>query len=396
MEESEMLFSKKMDEIKFSDIEAFCSLDSPEEQRPHEGLRIDFKSSFPNDLPKFLVAFANTSGGIILLGVEENQGVPQKIVGVPLGKADIKTRITEIAYSAINPPLVPEVGLARMPNDDSKGVVVVRIQESQYPPHMVESGSENSIYVRVNDECQKADLRTIEALLAKRKSATETFSNLVSVYGDVVDLEWLFEKGFRAISVIPEISREDMIVFNRQMDWFFMENKPDLVWSGTPITSIRGGVIFRRKTESPAGKNEFRFSVMQQGVINFSETLWDWENGFGLDRTITVLVKILNYAKMIYERFGYFGTAQVRLRAGRVQGKTLTKGGSPLRSSPLDEYKAVTNDISEIISFWIEDIQEQNPEPCLSLVSNFIRGLFNLAVDEGLIHSLIKRGHKPE
>src|SRR4030042_6444579 len=120
MEEADMLFSKNMDDIKFSDIEEFCALDSPEEQRPREGLRIDFKSSFPGDLPKFMVAFANTSGGIIVLGVDENQGIPQNIGGIPLGKKDIKTRITEIAYSAINPPLIPEVGLARMPNGDSK------------------------------------------------------------------------------------------------------------------------------------------------------------------------------------------------------------------------------------------------------------------------------------
>jgi predicted HTH transcriptional regulator len=98
------LFSKNLDDIKFSDIEEFCALDSPEEQRPREGLRIDFKSPSFGNLPKFMVAFANTSGGMIVLGINENQGIPQNIIGIPLGKTDIKTRITEIAYSAINPP----------------------------------------------------------------------------------------------------------------------------------------------------------------------------------------------------------------------------------------------------------------------------------------------------
>jgi hypothetical protein len=154
-------------------------------------------------------------------------------------------------------------------------------------------------------------------------------------------------KGFRAVSVVPEIPRENLIVFNRQMDWFFMQNKPDLVWLNTPPTPVRGGLVFEGRTDSPVGKNEFRFSVRKEGVINFSEALWDWEKGFGLDRTITVLVKILTYTKAIYKKFGYFGKAQARLRAGRVQGKTLTKGGIPLRSSPLDEYKAVADDIAE-------------------------------------------------
>lgn len=387
-----MLFSKNMDDIKFSDIEEFCALDSPEEQRPREGLRIDFKSSFPDDLPKFMVAFANTSGGIIVLGVDENQGIPQSIVGISLGKADIKTRITGIAYSAINPPLTPEVGLARLPNDDSKGIVVIRIQESQYPPHMVERGSENSIYIRVNDECRKVDLRTIEALFDKRKSATETFNHLLSMYGAEVGLEW-FEKGFRAVSVVPETPRENLIVFNRQMDWFFMENKPDLVWLNTPPTSIQGGLVFEGRTHTPVGKNEFRFSVRKEGVINFSEALWDWEKGFGLDRTIIVLVKILTYARTIYKKFGYFGKVHIRLRAGRVKGMTLTKGGVPL-GFPLIGYKAVGDDISEEGSFWVDDIQKDNPEPYLTLLSNFIRGLFHFAIEETTAHIIIKEAHK--
>ncbi len=389
-----MLFSKNMDDIKFSDIEEFCALDSPEEQRPCEGLRIDFESSFPDDLPKFMVAFANTSGGIIVLGINENQGIPQNIIGIPLGKKDIKTRITEKAYSAINPPLIPEVGLVRMPNDDSKGVVVIRIQENQYPPHMVESGSENSIYIRVNDECRKADLRTIEALFDKRRSATETFNHLLSMYGDEVGLEWS-EKGFRAVSVVPEIPRENLIVFNKQTDLFFMQNKPDLVWLNNPPTSVRDGVIFEGRTESPAGKNECRFSVRKEGVINFSEILRDWEKGFGLDRTITMIVKILTYAKTIYKKFGYFGKVYVRLRAGRVKGITLTKGGVPL-GFPLIEYKAVADDISEEGSFWVDDIRKDNPEPYLLLISNFTRSLFHFAIDETMACSLIKESHKPE
>lgn len=386
------LFSKNMDDLKFSDIEEFCALDSPEEQRPREGLRIDFKSSFPDDLPKFMVAFANTSGGIIVLGVDENQGIPQNIVGIPLGKTDTKTRITGIAYSAINPPLTPEIGLTRMPNDDSKGIVVIRIQESQYPPHMVERGTENSIYIRVNDECRKADLRTIEALFAKRKSATETFNNLLSMYGDEVGLQWS-EKGFRAVSIVPEIPRENLIVFNKQTDLFFMQNKPNLVWLNNPPTLVRDGVIFEGRTESPVGKNECRFSVRKEGVINFSEILWDWEKGFGLDRTITMVVEMLSYAKTIYEKFGYFGKVHLRLRAGRVKGMILTKGGVSL-GFPLSEYRAVADDISEECSLWVEEIREDSPEPCISLVSNFIRGLFNFAVEETAARILIKEAHK--
>ena len=173
-----------------------------------------------------------------------------------------------------------------------------------------------------------------------------------------------------------------------------MQRKPDLIWLNTPATSIRGGIIFENKSETPAGKNEFRFSVTKEGMINFSESLWDWENGFGLDRTIAVIVKILTYTKMIYNKFGYFGKAQATLRAYWVQEKTLTNGGVPLKFPPFNEFKTVAKESAESISFWIEDIREDNLEPCLSLVSNFIRDLFNFAVDEPLVRSLIKKGYR--
>ena len=390
-----MLFSKNLDQLNLSDIEEFCVLDLPEDQRPREGLRIDFKSSFPNDLAKFISAFANTTGGIVLIGVIERQGIPQQICGIDLGKSDIKTRITEIAYSTINPPIVPEIGLCRMPTDSTKGVVVIRIQESQYPPHMVIKGGENSIYQRVNDECIRADLQTIETLFKKRRVAAETFDSLLSRYGDLVDLEG-FQNGFRAVAIVPEIPREHMIVFNRQTDIFFLENKPppDIVWPNVPLTPIRGGILFKGKSEATGGKNEFLFSITQEGVINFSETIWEWEKGFGLDRTVSVLVKLLTYAKGIYNKFGYHGKVYVRLRAGRVQGKILTRGGLSWSRSLLKEYKAITDDFSEKAILSTEDIRKNNPEPYVLFISNFVRGLFNFALEDTSTSTLIGEAYE--
>jgi hypothetical protein len=255
---------------------------------------------------------------------------------------------------------------------------------------MVIKGGENTIYIRINDQCIKADLRTIEALFAKRKYATETLNALLSKYGELVELEDI-ERGFRAFAIIPEIPRENMIEFNRQTDIFFSTNKPDLVGLNAQLISIRGGVLYKEKIESVGGKYEYRFSVTKEGVVNFSETLFDWEKGVGLDRTIEVLEKILKYAKRIYNNFNYYGRAHIRVRIGRVQGKILTIGGSPYCGI---YYKAVCDELSEDITIRVEDIREDNLEILFPVISNLIRGLFNLALDEGELNTLVKEGIK--
>ena len=58
------LWYKQLDTIAYADIDAFCTRNIP------EGLRLDYKREMPTDLAKLVAAFANTLGGLIILGVE--------------------------------------------------------------------------------------------------------------------------------------------------------------------------------------------------------------------------------------------------------------------------------------------------------------------------------------
>ena len=71
-----MLYTKPIDEINWDDVAAFC------EQRIPEGSYLDYKEDFPRSLEKTIAAMANTIGGVILIGVAEDQeSKPQ----VPIG-----------------------------------------------------------------------------------------------------------------------------------------------------------------------------------------------------------------------------------------------------------------------------------------------------------------------
>src|SRR6266852_2189707 len=70
-----MLFSKPIADLKFEDVEEFC-------RRFHENARVEYKSTFDDSvkrkLPKVLSSFANSYGGILIIGVSASAGVPQE------------------------------------------------------------------------------------------------------------------------------------------------------------------------------------------------------------------------------------------------------------------------------------------------------------------------------
>ena len=61
------LFSADLDSVSFEGVEDFLAIKAPIEQRPPEGLRIDYKLKEPADLSDTVAAFANSFGGCCLL-----------------------------------------------------------------------------------------------------------------------------------------------------------------------------------------------------------------------------------------------------------------------------------------------------------------------------------------
>ncbi len=103
-----------IDEISFSDIDAFCH------SGVREGVVLDFKRDIPSRLDKTMAAFANTYGGIVLIGVDENPaGEPiVPIRGIPLVPG-LRERVIQIGLDAVHPPLIPEVKVVDFKSDEA-------------------------------------------------------------------------------------------------------------------------------------------------------------------------------------------------------------------------------------------------------------------------------------
>ena len=160
------MFTKLEKEIEFKVIEEFC-------QEWGEGVRVEYKrETTPVSLRKSISSFANTHGGILIIGVDadkERNKVIFPIQGTP-NEGGIEERIVQSAITGIHPPVSPEVIIRDVPGKIGSVVVVVRVGESQEAPHAIQNSTK--VYVRegsVTQPYELADIDRIEYLLKRRE-----------------------------------------------------------------------------------------------------------------------------------------------------------------------------------------------------------------------------------
>lgn len=118
-----------------------------------EGKTLEFKRdlSSPPGFLRTVVAFANTAGGTVLIGVEDRSG---HVRGVrrPL---DLEERVANLVSDAIQPSLLPDLEVLKFRN---KQVLAVRVYPSSSRPHfLARAGLEAGTYVRVGSTNRRAD-----------------------------------------------------------------------------------------------------------------------------------------------------------------------------------------------------------------------------------------------
>lgn len=124
-----------------------------------EGFDVEFKRkvSSPKKIAKTLSSFANTKGGIILFGVDDDG----TIVGVESEKSE-QDLIKESAEFYCEPPLY--IGIKFVPHNN-KDVIVVTVDESDDKPHyVIDDDGTQKVFIRVNDNTVLASKEVIKVL----------------------------------------------------------------------------------------------------------------------------------------------------------------------------------------------------------------------------------------
>jgi predicted HTH transcriptional regulator len=119
--------------------------------RKGEGATLEFKrkASFPEKIVREMIAFANTSGGILLIGVNDDRSIPG------LKYPEDESHVIKDALNKCKPLL--DYTELFIPIGNSRKVIQYTIPESTTKPHALHLGDGvYETYVRVNDQCIKA------------------------------------------------------------------------------------------------------------------------------------------------------------------------------------------------------------------------------------------------
>ena len=132
-----------------------------------ETIQCEFKRLFttPEKIAKEMIAFANTKGGYILFGVDDNG----EIVGVESEKAEAEM-INNAAKNYCQPPLAYSINFLDL---QGREIVIASIPESDNKPHRLQDYlkeldiNKSVVTVRVNDKSLQASKEMVRILKAQ-------------------------------------------------------------------------------------------------------------------------------------------------------------------------------------------------------------------------------------
>jgi ATP-dependent DNA helicase RecG len=151
-----------------------------------EGKTLEFKRdlSSPKPILQTLVAFANTAGGTLIIGRDDDGS----IVGVDDVHVDDvhadEERLANLISDCITPAMTPDIEAVSI---EKKDLLLVRVAHWPGPFYLKEKGPEDGVYVRIGSTSRQAD----EAMRAEleRYRSNNSFDQMPCVGASSADLD---------------------------------------------------------------------------------------------------------------------------------------------------------------------------------------------------------------
>ncbi|MBI3292780.1 MAG: ATP-binding protein [Elusimicrobia bacterium] len=339
------LFTRPAKSVPFEDVIAFL------DQRYEENIRLDYKADFSSaepakELAKDLAAFANTQGGVLLIGIEEERSESKlnakpKLPAVGRKKTklseDSETRIRDVALSLVHvyPPVQLDVHIYPMTSD--RELILVQIF-SDDEIHWTEGRT--GFYVRDGDRCKPVPgtAEQLELLRSRREKIyayrdtlfREGFQHLnVAVFDSHYGDQSKCPLPLLSLSIVPIVPSKHLATTDRLIELTSqLESRADREWTFPPRTrdEMSGSdrlYLFlteqdrqRRGVSGPPHFTEIHTNGFIFYAQPFGETIEKSGQSVTTIRDHYILVRLipfLLFAKRFYTEVGYLGLVSFRL-----------------------------------------------------------------------------------
>lgn len=382
------MFTKPLSQVEYPDVESFCNAFG-------EGVRVEYKSEMIKEIPKIISTFANTLGGIIVIGVETDK-VQNKVTAINGidNKPGIEESIISSSLQGIYPSVIPEIKIIDIPGKKNKILVVIKVHESKDAPHAIQNSTR--VYIRTGSTSQPyelAEIDRIEYMLKRREKSTELKRELIQdarlrVDGLLRVIDGPREPYFYvAISPVfpyrPLISLDELYGFCSKVPY----NSTQYLGVDDPQRIADGICKFYGKS----GDFTYR-EINHSGLVFACESLDKrpsrWKRGGDKEdeklyvvfaQFIFIIGRALKLAKLFYDKCGYLGNVEIGVSVRNISGECLlyNEEGFP----QFDNYKSIDSSTysSEIIA--VEDIDSKLLDIVTSLTRNIL-WVFDCAITD--------------
>ncbi|MDE0316631.1 MAG: ATP-binding protein [Candidatus Poribacteria bacterium] len=374
------MFNLSKDEITFEVVEDFC-------REWEEGVRVEYKQEIHKDIPKTLSSFANTQGGVLIIGVEADKThnkVKFPIKGIP--KTDnIEERIVQSGLMGIHPPVMSEVIILEVPST-ANIVVVVRVDESVQAPHAIQNSTK--VYIRVAsvsqpyEKPQLAELDYIEYLL-NRSQETQKIASYIIDQLEKRTQQFLHQPVPKMTVIARPVFPYRSVISLASIYKLYKADSPKRVMGG--VSCFSG-----------TGSNE-NLEINEHGIVYYStELLVNRENNtIDVNSFIAGINEVIKAAKTLYQECDYLGNIEVSVRLQNVQNKGLSDNSGRLRPTQTFINSACSDDEFEVTTskyYLLRDFNDQEHQRDISEDLIFkILWTFDIPNDNGIISDGIRK-----
>lgn len=175
------IIDKDFEQIDLKDIETLIK------NQVAEGLSLDYKvqnydrtNGGKKELLKDITAFANSSGGDLIIGVgDDKYNQASFIKGIETTNiAEEVNRIEQIIYNGTEPKLNTfKVKYIKLNNYTNRYIIIIRVEQSPLFPHMISFQRTNKFYIRKSDKNILLDAYELRNIFLKSENIFENIKN---------------------------------------------------------------------------------------------------------------------------------------------------------------------------------------------------------------------------
>jgi len=400
-----MLYTKKIKEITHKDITDFCN------EQIRENISLDYKVAIDTSISKTIAAMANTWGGLIVIGAEDDDSKPSlPLRGVEF-KEHLREQINNIILGNITPPVFPEIQVC--PSEDNKtALIVIKVPQSNTTPHAIRGSTR--VYIRTDTSNESEELATVDRVL------------------------WLVNRREKSIELRNSFFDKSQSRLEKLTGKKVPIGHADVIMSASPLypyeamidyRKLRNGILEQIRTQGPGQSfpvniHKARFKPIQNGsyslICNQETGFVSYEEmnhyGFFYHREdaarsqkteegkiqhicypIHILVALdlfLQSMEKFYSTLGYWGFIEIKIILDNIGEVTFTdlpaprgkyKIGNEVRT-PIDNTLSVTKEVL------CKDLSEKKSELVISIFTELAWAIGFPWIDEAKIKELFEKG----